>query len=103
MQLVELGKLDLDRDVNTYLDFKVPATFGKPTTLRDIMTHLPGLEETIKHLFVGSEKDMRPIAQYLPAHQPNQIYPPRTIPAYSTNATTPPATWGPRRPDHQLA
>jgi len=88
MQLVEQGKLDLDRDVNTYIDFKVPATFGKPTTLRDIMTHRPGLEETIKDLFVGSEKDMRPIAQYLPAHLPKQIYPPGTIPAYSNYATT---------------
>ena len=88
MQLVEQGKLDLDRDVNTYIDFNVPATFGKLTTLRDIMTHRPGLEETIKDLFVGSEKDMRPIAQYLPAHLPKQIYPPGTIPAYSNYATT---------------
>jgi len=88
MQLVEQGKLDLDRDVNTYIDFKVPATFGKPTTLRDIMTHRPGLEETIKDLFVGAEKDMRPIAQYLPSHLPKQIYPPGTIPAYSNYATT---------------
>jgi CubicO group peptidase (beta-lactamase class C family) len=88
MQLVEQGKLDLDRDVNTYIDFKLPATFCKPTTLRDIMTHRPGLEETIKDLFVGSEKDIRSIAQYLPAHLPRQIYPPGTIPAYSNYATT---------------
>src|SRR5262249_38054618 len=27
MQLVEQGKLDLDRDVNEYLDFKIPATY----------------------------------------------------------------------------
>jgi len=26
MQLVEQGKLDLDRDMNDYLDFKIPAT-----------------------------------------------------------------------------
>src|ERR1700751_3601354 len=60
MQLVEQGKLDLDRDINAYIDFKIPATFGRPITLRDIMTHRPGLEETIKDLFVGSEKDLRP-------------------------------------------
>ncbi|HEX4294109.1 MAG TPA: serine hydrolase, partial [Rhizomicrobium sp.] len=35
MQLVEEGKLDLDRDVNDYLDFKVPEKFGKPITLRN--------------------------------------------------------------------
>src|SRR5476651_1940644 len=42
MQLVEQGKLDLDRDVNEYLDFKIPPKFGKPITLRQIMTHTPG-------------------------------------------------------------
>jgi len=88
MQLVEQGKLDLDRDVNTYIDFKIPSTFGKPITLRDIMTHRPGLEETIKDLFVGSEKDLRPIAQYLPTYLPAQIFPPGTTPAYSNYATT---------------
>jgi CubicO group peptidase (beta-lactamase class C family) len=88
MQLVEQGKLDLDRDINAYIDFKIPATFGRPITLRDIMTHRPGLEETIKDLFVGSEKDLRPIAQYLPTHLPAQIFPPGTIPAYSNYAST---------------
>src|SRR5581483_3630777 len=29
MQLVQAGKLDLDRDVNDYLDFKIPEKFGK--------------------------------------------------------------------------
>ncbi|MBV8052137.1 MAG: serine hydrolase, partial [Acidobacteriaceae bacterium] len=36
MQQVEQGKLDLDRDVNDYLDFKIPPAFGKPITLRNI-------------------------------------------------------------------
>jgi CubicO group peptidase (beta-lactamase class C family) len=88
MQLVEQGKLQLDRDVNDYLDFKMRARFGKPTTLRDIMTHRSGLQETIKDLFVGSEKDLRPLGEYLPTHLPKQIFPPGTIPAYSNYATT---------------
>ena len=88
MQQVEQGKLDLDRDVNTYIDFKIPPAFGKPITLRDIMTHRPGLEETVKGLFVGSEKELRPMAQYLPTHLPARIFPPGTVPAYSNYATT---------------
>jgi CubicO group peptidase (beta-lactamase class C family) len=88
MQQVEQGKLDLDRDVNTYLDFKIPPAWGKTITLRDIMTHRPGFEETIKDLFVKSEKDLRPIAQYLPTHLPARIFPPGTTPAYSNYATT---------------
>ena len=31
MQLVQAGKLDLDRDVNDYLDFKIPETFAVPS------------------------------------------------------------------------
>lgn len=88
MQQVELGKLDLDHDVNDYLDFKLPANFGKPTTLRDIMTHRGGFEETVKDLFVMSASDLTPMSQYLPTHIPQQIYPPGTISAYSNYATT---------------
>ena len=42
MQLVEEGKLNLDADVNTYLDFKIPSREGQPVTLRNLMTHTPG-------------------------------------------------------------
>lgn len=88
MQQVEQGNLDLDRDVNDYLDFKIPPAFGKPITLRDILTHRSGFEETIKDLFAGSEKELRPISQYLSTHLPARIFPPGTTPAYSNYATT---------------
>ena len=45
MQQVEAGKLDLDADINTYLDFKIPPRDGKPITLRNLMTHTPGFGE----------------------------------------------------------
>jgi CubicO group peptidase (beta-lactamase class C family) len=88
MQQVEQGKLDLDRDVNDYLDFKIPEKFGKPITLRNIMTHTTGFEETVKDLFVASKEDLRPIGQYLREHMPERIFPPGTTPAYSNYATT---------------
>jgi CubicO group peptidase (beta-lactamase class C family) len=88
MQQVEQGKLNLDADVNQYIDFKIPPTFGKPTTLRDIMTHRSGFEETIKDLFVGEEKELTPMSRYLPSHLPKEIFAPGTIPAYSNYATT---------------
>jgi CubicO group peptidase (beta-lactamase class C family) len=88
MQQVELGKLDLDRDVNDYLDFKIPPAFGKPITLRNIMTHSTGFEETAKDLFVGSVDDLRPNSQYLQVHMPARIFPPGQTPAYSNYATT---------------
>src|SRR6185295_19458116 len=43
MQLVEAGKLDLDKDVNTYLkDVQLPKTYDQPITLRNVMTHTTG-------------------------------------------------------------
>jgi CubicO group peptidase (beta-lactamase class C family) len=51
LQLVEQGKLDLDADINRYLDFRIPPAFGKPITLRDCMTHTPGFEEVGKISF----------------------------------------------------
>lgn len=88
MQQVEQGKLDLDRDVNDYLDFKIPPAFDKPITLRDIMTHRTGFEETVKDLFVGSSEELHPLSQYLQSHMPSRIFPPGMIPAYSNYATT---------------
>ena len=87
MQQVEQGKLDLDRDVNDYLDFKIPPAFGKPITLRNIMTHTPGFEEVIQDLFVTDASRLVPLGDYLKAHLPERIFPPGTTPAYSNYAT----------------
>jgi len=73
--------------VNDYLDFKIPATYPKPITLRNCMTHTPGFEETIQELFVRDAKDLRPIDYYLKHHLPQRIFPPGTTPAYSNYAT----------------
>lgn len=83
MQLVEQGKIDLDRDVNEYIDFHIPARFGKPVTMRNLMTHTPGWEESLKELFVQDPSYLYPLSRYLPARLPKQIFPPGTTPAYS--------------------
>jgi CubicO group peptidase (beta-lactamase class C family) len=87
MQLVEQGKLDLDKDVNEYLDFKIPSAFGKPITLRDIMTHTPGFEEVVRDLFVANAQQLTPLDQYVKDHLPARIFAPFTVPAYSNYAT----------------
>jgi len=58
MQLAEQGKLDLDKDVNEYLDFKIPPAYGKPITLKNIMTHTAGFEELGRDLFVSDAQHM---------------------------------------------
>lgn len=82
MQQVELGKLDLDRDVNDYLDFKIPPRDGKPITLRNIMTHTPGFEDTASGLLPASTADVN-LEKYLKSHLPARIFAPGTIVAYS--------------------
>src|SRR5204862_7826909 len=59
MQLVEQGRLDLDRDVTDYIDFAIPKTYPEPITLRQLLTHTGGFEETLKNLFVAHESDMK--------------------------------------------
>ena len=88
MQQVEQGKVDLDRDVNDYLDLKIPPTFPKPITLRDIMTHTAGFEETAQELFVADAAHLTPLGYYVKTHLPERIFPPFTTPAYSNYATT---------------
>src|SRR5690349_24026914 len=73
MQLYEQGKLDLDRNVNDYLDFKIPDAFGKPITLKNIMTHTPGFEEQIKDLFREDASKLN-LGEYLKTHIPERIY-----------------------------
>jgi CubicO group peptidase (beta-lactamase class C family) len=83
MQFVEQGKIDLDKDVNSYLDFKIPPFEGKPITFRNLMTHTPGFEESVKLLFLNDAKDIQPLGSYVAKYLPARIFPPGTTPAYS--------------------
>ena len=88
MQLVEQHKIELDRDVNDYLDFKIPPAFGKPITMRELMQHTAGFEEHAKHLFVDSTRYQLSIEQYLKLSIPARIFPPGEVPAYSNYGAT---------------
>ena len=87
MQLVEQGKLDLDADVNKYLDFKIPSPDGKPMTLRQIMTHTTGLEEQIRALIASNKEEIIPLEMALKRWVPERIHAPGATPAYSNYAT----------------
>lgn len=87
MQLVERGQLDLDRDVNAYLDFKIPPLDGKPITLRNIMTHTTGFEESVRYLIAKDPKGLLPLGEYAKNALPNRVFAPGTMPAYSNYAT----------------
>lgn len=88
MQLVEQHKLDLDRDVNDYLDFTIPPWHGQPVTLRQIMTHSAGFEDAVKNLLSFDTRHVTPIDAYLKAWIPARIFAPGSTPGYSNWATT---------------
>lgn len=87
MQLVQAGKLDLDADVNQYIDFKLPARDGKPVTLRQIMTHTTGMEEQIRGLITAKQDEITPLGDALKHWTPERIHVPGATPAYSNYAT----------------
>jgi CubicO group peptidase (beta-lactamase class C family) len=87
MQLVEQGKLDLGKDVNEYLDFKIPEAFGQPISLKNILTHTAGFEEQWKDVSPADKRSPN-LGNYLKTHIPKRIFAPGTTPAYSNYATT---------------
>ena len=88
MQLVGEGKIDLDADVNRYLDFKIPEKFGKPITMRDLMTMTPGFEDTVHDEFVATPQQLFPLGEYVKKDLPTRIFPPGKIVAYSNYGAT---------------
>ncbi|MGK2925866.1 MAG: serine hydrolase domain-containing protein, partial [Lysobacterales bacterium] len=89
MQLVEQGKLDLDADVNGYLDsFKIEDTFEQPITLRHILTHTSGFEDgALGYLIIDDPAEVVPLRDSMERYQPARVNPPGAQTAYSNYAT----------------
>jgi CubicO group peptidase (beta-lactamase class C family) len=82
MQQVEQGKIDLDADVNQYLDFKIPARDGKPVTMRELMQHVAGFEEQAKGIMSDDPKSPG-FEALLKQWVPERVFAAGTTPAYS--------------------
>lgn len=85
MQLVEQGKLDLDADINRYLDFSIPPFAGQSMTMRNIMTHTAGFEEKLKD--IASATAAPSLESYVKEWIPRRIFAPGVVPAYSNYAS----------------
>ena len=83
MQLEEQGKVDLDNDVNRYLDFQIKPAFGQPVTLRNLLTHTGGFEEELRDIIITDPKWKISLRDFLIQNQPRRLFPPGKIPAYS--------------------
>ena len=83
MQLVDAGRLDLDRDVNGYIDFAIPTPQGGvPVTLRRLLTHRAGFEEHAKGLF-SRNREPEPLGRWLAKNLPQRLFPHGDVEAYS--------------------
>ncbi|KUG05434.1 beta-lactamase [hydrocarbon metagenome] len=95
MQLVEAGKLDLNTDINRYLDFEISPqlekplqnTMAEPITMTHLMTHTPGFEDHPDMLFRLSEDELLPLNEYVKKHLPARIFPAGEVAAYSNYGT----------------
>src|SRR5215210_615960 len=83
MQLVVQGKLDLDEDVNTYLDFRIPDTYPQPITLRHLMTHTSGFEDRWLDSVVSDPSELVPAREWLVTYMPARVCPPGDCAGYS--------------------
>ena len=88
MQQVEAGRIDLDADVNTYLDFEIPDAFDAPITMRNLMTHTAGFQERLYNLIIGDPALNLSLEEFLKqAPPPSRIFPPGETPGYSNYGT----------------
>lgn len=90
MQLVEEGKLDLDTDINTYLEgsgVKIPETFSEPITLKHLLTHTPGFEDSVIGLFGRKASDVGPLEEILQKQLPRRVRKPGELASYSNHGT----------------
>ena len=77
MQLVEKGKLDLDTDVNLYLDIKIPETYpDQPITMRHLMSHTGGFVEYLFNLFVKDPQKVMSLRDVIQKQMPPRKRPP---------------------------
>jgi CubicO group peptidase (beta-lactamase class C family) len=86
IQGVEQGVLDLDTDVNTYLDdsrVTVPDTYADPVTLRHLGTHTAGFESTLDPGIVADPDALDSLETLLTSQQPSRIRPPGELVGYS--------------------
>jgi CubicO group peptidase (beta-lactamase class C family) len=83
MQLVEQGKLDLDADVNTYLDFRIPDTYPQPITLKHLMTHTSGIEDRWLESLTPYASRLVSEREWLVDNFPGRVRPPGEAAGYS--------------------
>lgn len=87
MQLVDEGKLDLDRDVNDYIDFEIPNTYPQAITLRHLLSHSAGFEDNNFGYTARTPAELQSLQEWLPTHIPARVRAPGELSSYSNYGT----------------
>jgi len=83
MQLVEQGVLDLEADVNTYLDFQIPDTYPEPIKLKHLLAHTSGFEYLFYENLIYDVDELVPAGEWLASHIPARMRPPGVVASYA--------------------
>ena len=84
MQLAERGLIDLDDDVNQYLDlFHIKDTYPESVTFAHLLTHTSGFDEREMGIWVEDMSKVMPLGEYLAAAIPPRVRPPGQVTQYS--------------------
>lgn len=89
MQLVEQGKLDLNKDIREYLPkhFLKNIKFDKTVTMLNLMNHNAGWSDEWRDLMVLDSEEIVSLSEALQIHQPEQLYEAGTTVSYSNFGT----------------
>jgi CubicO group peptidase (beta-lactamase class C family) len=88
MQLIEQGRIDLNSDVNQYLDkVRVPKRYDQAVTMKHLLTHTSGFEDQVLGLFSHDPADMRPLEEILREEMPARVREPGKYASYSNHGT----------------
>lgn len=83
--MVEEGKIDLEEDIRNYLPkgFLKNLHYDKPVTMLNLMNHTAGFEDEIVNIRYFEKERELSLVEVLSSHQPEQVFPPGEISAYS--------------------
>lgn len=84
-QLVEAGGLDLEVDIDNYLpnDFRPKTKFEEPITMRHLMHHTAGFDDSYTDLMVYRPTEQKTLREVLEEADIKQVFPPGDVVAYS--------------------
>ncbi|MDP9179154.1 MAG: beta-lactamase family protein [Gemmatimonadota bacterium] len=74
---------ELDEDVNSFLEFRIPKTWPEPVTLERLLTHSAGFDERIIGYAAPSRDSVGALGPYLRANLPNRGWRPGEVIGYS--------------------